>query len=80
LAERLGRIDAATTARQARLLSALQLPIRVPELDPKSLVAAMGHDKKMNQGRLRFVLPTELGHVELVGDIDSAAVEAAMDG
>ena len=80
LAERLGRIDAATTARQARLLSALQLPVRVPELDRTSLIAAMGHDKKANQGRLRFVLPMELGHVELVGDVDSAAVEAALEG
>jgi 3-dehydroquinate synthase len=39
----------------------------------------MGHDKKVNQGRLRFVLPTQLGHVELVGDVDPAAVEAALD-
>ena len=80
LAERLGRIDAAVTARQVRLLSALQLPTRVPKLDHKSLVSAMGHDKKVNQGRLRFVLPTELGRVELVGDVDPAAVEAALDG
>jgi 3-dehydroquinate synthase len=79
LAERLGRINADTTARQVRLLSALGLPTQTPELDRKALISAMGHDKKANQGRLRFVLPTGLGHVELVDDVDLAAAEAAFD-
>ena len=80
LAERLGRISAAVTARQIELLTALRLPTQVPQLDRKSLMIAMARDKKANQGRLRFVLPTELGHVELVGDVDVAAVEAAWEG
>jgi 3-dehydroquinate synthase len=79
LAERLGRIDAETTARQARLLTALHLPTQLPAVDRKSLVSAMAHDKKVNQGRLRFVLPTGLGHVELVSDVDSKLVEAALE-
>jgi 3-dehydroquinate synthase len=78
LAERLGRIDATLGQRQHALLTALKLPVDVPPLDHDALLAAMQRDKKVEHGRLRFVLPTELGHVELVGDIDPAEVSAAL--
>jgi 3-dehydroquinate synthase len=78
LAERMGRIDAAMTQRQHALLSALHLPTELPQVDDDALIAAMAHDKKVEHGRLRFVLPTRLGHVELVGDVDQADVRAAL--
>lgn len=78
LAERLGRIDDSLTRRQHALLSALHLPVELPEIDEEALLAAMAHDKKVEHGRLRFVLPTRLGHVELVGDVDQADVRAAL--
>ena len=40
----------------------------------------MSRDKKVEHGRLRFVLPSKLGHVELVGDVSEADVRAALDG
>ena len=39
----------------------------------------MMHDKKVEHGKLRFILPTRMGHVELVGDIDPSDVERAME-
>jgi 3-dehydroquinate synthase len=79
LAERLGRIDAATTARQHRLLEALGLPIEVPAVDRDEALQAMLRDKKVSHGKLRFVLPSRLGHVELVGDVKLDDAKAAMD-
>jgi 3-dehydroquinate synthase len=38
----------------------------------------MGRDKKSEGGRLRLVLPTRLGHVELVRDVPVAAVRAVL--
>ena len=35
----------------------------------------MMHDKKVEHGKLRFVLPARMGHVELVGDIDAGGRE-----
>lgn len=70
LAERLGRIDASVTARQERLLAAFGLPTRLPDVEVDQIVGAMMHDKKVEHGRLRFVLPARLGHVELVGGVD----------
>ena len=78
LAERLGRVDEAFTMRQHKLLEALQLPVELPPLDIDQIMEHMLHDKKVEHGKLRFVLPTSMGSVELVGDIDSAEVRAAL--
>jgi len=37
----------------------------------------MRHDKKVEHGQLRFVLPTRLGHVELVGGVAPQAAREA---
>ncbi|MFZ5829697.1 MAG: 3-dehydroquinate synthase [Planctomycetota bacterium] len=78
LAERLGRIDSEFGARQSRLLEELGLPVDVPDLEPRAVLESMMRDKKVAHGKLRFVLPARLGHVELVGDIAPADVEAAL--
>ena len=78
LAERLGRVDGDFTARQAGLLAALDLPTEFPDLDPEEVVRAMMHDKKVEHGQLRFVLPARMGLVELVGDVAPEAVLAAL--
>lgn len=79
LAERLGRIDGELGKRQLALLRALGLPTALPPLDRHQLVELMRHDKKVEHGRLRFVLPDRLGHVELAQGIDEADVIAAMN-
>jgi 3-dehydroquinate synthase len=78
LAERLGRVDGPFTARQRELLVALGLPVEVPKLDHEKILATMMHDKKTQHGRLRVVLPTRMGHVELVDDVDPNAIRAAL--
>jgi 3-dehydroquinate synthase len=78
LAERLGRIDSELTRRQSDLLEALGLPVTLPHLDPEALLAAMRRDKKVAHGRLRFVLPSRLGHVELVADVSETDVRATL--
>jgi 3-dehydroquinate synthase len=82
LAVSLGRIDAATASRQTNLLEALSLPIRLPEtlrLKPDDLLDRMHLDKKTVAGRLRFVLPTRLGHVELVEHVAERDVRAVLE-
>jgi 3-dehydroquinate synthase len=76
LAERLGRVGGDLVTRQASLLEALGLPRKPPAIKATAddLLAIMARDKKSLGGRLRFVLPTRIGHVELVGDVDPAVV------
>jgi len=78
LAARMGRVDEAFIMRQRKLLLALHLPVECPPLDEDQLLGAMARDKKVEHGRLRFVLPTKMGHVELVGDVDGQDVRAAL--
>jgi 3-dehydroquinate synthase len=78
LAERLGRTGPELTARQSALLKALELPVVVGDVDHEALLFAMQRDKKAEHGRLRFVLPSRLGHVDLVDDIPPSDVAAAL--
>jgi 3-dehydroquinate synthase len=78
LAERMGHVDAAFVERQRDLLEAIKLPLDVPDVDRDELVELMYRDKKVERGKLRFVLPTRLGHVELVREVKNEDVLAAM--
>ena len=73
LAESLGRIDASLTHRQRDLLARLGLPVVIESakmsISAAELLAAMQRDKKAEQGRVRFVLPSRLGHVSLVEQV-----------
>jgi 3-dehydroquinate synthase len=73
LAEKTGRITADDTGRQVDLLTSVGLPVEVPG-DLKSMsdeiVQRMLLDKKTVGGKLRFILPDRIGHVELVDGVD----------
>lgn len=79
LAERLHRVDAQFVDRQQALLTALELSTELPEVDPGELIHLMRRDKKAVGGHLRFVLPTRIGHVELVDGIKADDVRAALE-
>jgi 3-dehydroquinate synthase len=78
LAQALGRIGPEITERQEQLLRALGLTTAVGDLNHDDLLAAMQRDKKSHLGRLRFVLPSRLGHVELVEDVPAEKVRQAL--
>jgi 3-dehydroquinate synthase len=78
LAIALGRADQNLLDRQTRLLVQSNLPIKFPEANVPGMLEIMRRDKKVEYGKLRFVLPTKIGHVELVGNIDESHVVAAI--
>jgi 3-dehydroquinate synthase len=61
------------------LLKAFGLPLDVPSVDRDELIELMYRDKKVERGKLRFVLPTRMGHVELVREVKTEDVVAAME-
>jgi 3-dehydroquinate synthase len=65
LAERLGWASSDDVDRQVKLLERFGLPVSAPGLDPDLLIGAMRRDKKNRLGKIRFVLPRSIGHVEL---------------
>ncbi len=78
LAERLGRVGAAFSSRLHALLETFGLPVEPPPHDPQEVLVAMTHYKKVAHGRLRFVLPSRLGHVELIDDVPPEAIVGAI--
>jgi len=79
LAQRLGLLPAELTRRQERLLEAFGLPIRPGPWPAADLVATMRSDKKALAGRLRFVLPRQLGAVVVSNDIPEAEVARLLE-
>ena len=81
LAERRKLIDEKFSAAQSVLLEALGLPVCLPStatLDVDQILDRMLLDKKVADGKLRFVLPTRLGSVQLMDNIPQADVKAVL--
>jgi len=79
LAMRLGRVDRAFVERQTQLIAGLNLPTELPancSFAPADVLSRMKLDKKTVGNNLRFILPTRIGHVEVVKDIDEQIVLA----
>jgi len=77
LAVNLGRIDETVTQRQLDLLSSLGLPTELPKpvsFSADDVIDRMKIDKKTEAGKLRFVLPSRLGHVEVVTGVPESDV------
>jgi shikimate kinase/3-dehydroquinate synthase len=79
LAVELGRCPADVAQRIVALLAHLGLPTAVPGYDPEAVWTAMTADKKKQGSRLRFVLPLDIGRVEVFDDVPREAVLAALD-
>ncbi|HKA43312.1 MAG TPA: 3-dehydroquinate synthase [Burkholderiales bacterium] len=74
LSQRLGLIAAADVARTADILARADLPTAAPELGVERYLELMGHDKKVQEGRIRFILLKRLGEAFISGDVPSAAL------
>ncbi|MBM5821588.1 MAG: 3-dehydroquinate synthase [Cyanobacteria bacterium K_Offshore_surface_m2_011] len=64
--------------RQRRLIAAAGLPMDWPALDPEAVLASLQADKKVRQGKVRFVLPTGVGSVTIRDDVEPATIRAAL--
>lgn len=75
LAVRLGRCEQAVASRAVSLLEGLGLPTAMPgDLDPATLRAAMGLDKKAAAGGLRLVLPEAVGRAVIADDVPDSEI------
>jgi 3-dehydroquinate synthase len=79
LAVELSRCPADVAQRIVALLRHLGLPTAAPGYDPEAVWTAMTADKKKQGSRLRFVLPLDIGRVEVFDDVPRQAVLAALE-
>lgn len=78
LARFMGRVDQNFLDRQDELTRRCGLPTRWPQADPVQMIPVMNTDKKVAHSALRFVLPTRIGHVELVPCDTQSLIEDAI--
>ena len=74
----LGLWDAECQARQRALIEAAGLPLHWPALDPEAVLASLQADKKVRNGRVRFVLPTAIGTVMIRDDVAPEQILSAL--
>lgn len=73
-----GLVDGELIDRLESVLTGLSLATRWPDLDAGQLWQLMQHDKKAQAGRVRMVLPTALGQVDIFDDTHEREVVSAI--
>lgn len=73
-----GLITQDDLTRQRNLLAAIGLPDACPGVDGEAILAAMQHDKKVRDGRTRWILPTALGRAQIYSDVPLEQVREAI--
>ncbi len=74
LSVRQNMLGAADARRISTLLVRMGLPVAPPRLTSEDMIAAMGMDKKVQDGRLRLVLADAIGSVVVTEAVDPAAL------
>jgi 3-dehydroquinate synthase len=70
----------ADAGRVREKLQAYGLPLTMPsDLDTEALLAAMRHDKKFSEGRIRYVVTPKLGEAFVADDVTEADIRTAID-
>ena len=80
LSARMGLLSADDVERIARLFERAGLPIEAPSLGQDRYLELMGHDKKVENGRLRLVLLQSLGKAFMTSDFDLRALREVLAG
>jgi 3-dehydroquinate synthase len=80
LSERMGLLTASDVERIARLFVRAGLPIEAPSLGQDRYLELMGHDKKVENGRLRLVLLRSLGDAFMTSDFDVRDLREVLAG
>ncbi|MEN9245939.1 MAG: 3-dehydroquinate synthase [Thermostichales cyanobacterium SRBZ-1_bins_19] len=73
LAVALGWWTAAEQQRQVNLLARCGLPTKIPaEMDLPAVIRLLHHDKKVQNGHVRFILPKAIGQVAITDEVTDA--------
>jgi 3-dehydroquinate synthase len=75
IAAELGLMDFENVTRLKNLLDQAGLMTKLPEMEIKQVLRAMRYDKKVQSGKIRFVLPRSIGEVFITGDVSPKVVE-----
>jgi 3-dehydroquinate synthase len=78
LSHRMGWLKEADVARIARLFRAANLPTQAPALGAERYLDLMGLDKKVADGKIRFILLQGIGKAVMTGDFPADALQQTL--
>jgi 3-dehydroquinate synthase len=80
IAVELGLWEQSATERQRSLIQKTGLPTHLPiELDIEAIVASLQTDKKVKDGKVRFVLPTQIGAAIITDQATSEIIRTVLE-
>ncbi len=79
LSQRLGWLGAADVLRVRKLFERSGLPVIAPKLGADKYLQLMGLDKKVSDGKIRFVLLKSLGNAVMTGDVPQTMLEQTLE-
>ncbi len=79
LSQRLGWITAADVSRIRTLFLRANLPVTAPDLGVEKYLEYMGHDKKVEGGKLRFVLLRKIGQAMIEGNVPAELLRQTIE-
>lgn len=78
LSRRMGWLQESDVVRMKAIFKAANLPTAAPDLGLERYLDLMGLDKKVQDGKLRFVLQQGIGKSVITSDYDQAALEQTL--
>ena len=80
IAAKLGMWQQEEVKRQNILIEKAGLPTKLPPgLDIAEIIAALQLDKKVKAGKVRFILPTEIGKVIITSEVPSEVIRGVLE-
>src|SRR5450830_1923325 len=79
LSQRLGWISAQDVARIRSLFERAKLPVTAPDLGVDKYLELMGLDKKVEGGKMRFVLLKQVGRAVVYGEVPPALLQQTLE-
>ena len=58
--------------RQKHLLRSYDLPTDIPQINKEDVLTILMGDKKVRDGKMRFILPKEIGAVDIYDDVEDS--------
>ncbi len=80
ISNKLGTFPAKDLMRLKNLLMEAGLPVGVPRLDMAKIIKAMEHDKKIHNGKIKFILPRKIGKVFISENVSFALAIEVLEG
>ncbi len=80
VSRRMGLIDDSCVERTTKLLERAGLPVSGPRLGIERYLELMGHDKKVEGGKIRFILLKKIGEAFVSSAVPGEALAVVLDG